>query len=73
MFDNATEIPKEQADAILERWDQTSPDLQRLAMLQLCLDNKVMKAALEKIGNCLYHDCPDRIAESALAKLGARR
>jgi hypothetical protein len=38
MWTKAQDMPKDSADAVLERFDQTDPKLQRMIALQYCLD-----------------------------------
>jgi hypothetical protein len=40
MWKRAADVPKADADKILERWDQTAPEVQRMMMLQKFLDQE---------------------------------
>lgn len=46
MWIKATDVPKKDADSILERYDQTQPELQRMIFLQIVLDNEALRLAL---------------------------
>lgn len=46
MWKRSKEVPKKDADEILERWDQTPPDLQRMMVLQMNLDLDNLKTLL---------------------------
>jgi hypothetical protein len=47
MWKKAEEVPKADADAILERWDMTAPDIRRMVVLQYILDIEALKSAME--------------------------
>lgn len=47
MWTTAEEVPKVEADHILERWDQTAPEIQRMIVLQSNLDLARLRDELE--------------------------
>jgi len=47
MWKTSEEVPKFEADRILERWDQTAPDIQRMIVLQNNLDLARLRDELE--------------------------
>lgn len=55
MWKRADEVPKENADAILEHWDQSPTQIQRMIVLQFSLDRAnalgLLSQAYAQIGN----------------------
>lgn len=47
MWTKAEDVPKADADKILDRWDQTAPDVQRMIVLQKFLDCEAIKNELD--------------------------
>lgn len=65
MWMKSEDVPKEDADQILARWDQTAPDVQRMIVLQNMLDNTRlttevgdMLAILHSIDEFFQHNNP---------------
>lgn len=59
MWMKADEMPKADVDAILERYDQTAPEIQRLTALQGILDTMRLTkelAELQAMYDRLYDD-----------------
>ena len=47
MWTKAEDVPKADADKILDRWDKTAPDVQRMILLQKFLDCEAVTSELD--------------------------
>ena len=54
MWTKAEDVPKPDADSILARWDLTTPDVQRMIVLQYILDNSRLMERIKELEDLLH-------------------